>query len=31
VQGFAAARSTDAREAIAKSWAKFRRAEPFWD
>ena len=31
VQGFAAARSTDAREAIAKSWAKFRRAEPFWE
>ena len=27
VQGFAAARSVDAREAIAKSWAKFRRAE----
>ena len=31
VQGFAAARSTDAREAIAKSWTKFRRAEPFWE
>ena len=31
VQGFAAARSTGAREAIARSWAKFRRAEPFWD
>ena len=31
VQGFAAARSTDAREAIAKSWAKFRRVEPFWE
>ena len=31
VQGFAAARSTDAREAIAKSWAKFRRTEPFWE
>lgn len=31
VQGFAAARSSDAREAIAKSWAKFRRTEPFWE
>ena len=31
VQGFAAARSTHAREAIAKSWAKFRRAAPFWE
>ncbi len=31
VQGFAAARSVDARSEIAKSWAKFRRAEPFWD
>ena len=31
VQGFAAARSTDVRQAIAKSWAKFRRAEPFWE
>ena len=31
VQGFAAARSTDARQEIAKSWAKFRRAEPFWE
>ena len=31
VQGFAAARSTHAREAIAKSWTKFRRAEPFWE
>ncbi len=31
VQGFAAARSTDARAGIARSWSKFRRAEPFWD
>ena len=31
VQGFAAARSTHARQAIAKSWAKFRRAERFWE
>ncbi len=31
VQGFAAARSSDARQAIAKSWARFRRAEPFWE
>ena len=31
VQGFAAARSTDARQEIARSWAKFRRAEPFWE
>ncbi len=31
VQGFTAARSTCARAAIARSWAKFRGAEPFWD
>ena len=30
VQGFAAARSTQARQNIAKSWAKFRHTEPFW-
>ncbi len=31
VQGFAAAQSTQARAGIARSWSKFRRAEPFWD
>ena len=31
VQGFAAARSLQARSAIARSWSKFRRADPFWD
>ena len=31
VQGFAAARSLDARVAIARSWSKFRRTDPFWD
>ncbi len=31
VQGFAAARSTDARAGIARGWTKFRRADPFWD
>ena len=31
VQGFVAARSTDSRSEIAKSWAKFRRTEPFWN
>jgi CHAD domain-containing protein len=30
VQGFAAARSTDRRTAIAASWSRFRKAEPFW-
>ncbi len=30
VQGFAAARSLEARTAIARSWSKFRRADPFW-
>ncbi len=30
VQGFAAARSLEARSAIARSWSKFRRADPFW-
>ena len=31
VQGFTAARTTHARSAIAQSWAKFRKTEPFWD
>jgi CHAD domain-containing protein len=31
VQGFTAARSLDARSAIARSWSKFRRATPFWE
>ena len=31
VQGYAAARSIDARASIAREWNKFRKIAPFWD